>query len=100
METKTINDMRCELEQWVNLPDATPDDMIRGLYQCYKMATDTRLPQHVRSTMEYLFTTFESSNGSWDIRYQEIRALVDRGAISENDFMGEWLDSDDYENAV
>ena len=94
---KTIEDMRFELARWITLPDATPNDMIRGLWQCYKMATDERLPQHVRSTMEFLFTTFESSNGDWGLKYEEMRALVMRNAHDEHDLMGEWVDSDEMD---
>jgi hypothetical protein len=60
------------------------------------MATDERLPQHVRSTMEFLFTTFESSNGDWAIQYEAMRAQVNRNAEYDGD-MGRWMDADELD---
>lgn len=86
----TISDMRYELERFMLVPNNTPDDMILGLHQCYKMATDERLPPEFRLTLEALFSIFENSNTQWDIKYQELNAALQRGSEFDGDEVGRW----------
>jgi len=86
---KLVSDMRYELKQVnVVLPDDTPDDTTRALYQLYQMAVSDSLPQYVKSSIEFIFSLAERGNIEAMDKLAEFQHLQNRGAIAYWDEMG------------
>lgn len=86
---KLVSDMRYELKQVnVILPDDTPDDTTRALYQLYQMAISDSLPQYVKSSIEFIFSLAERGNIAAMDKLAEFQSLYNIGAMATWDGMG------------
>lgn len=86
---KLVSDMRYELEQAnAILPNDTPDDTIRALYQLYHMAISDTLPQYIKSTVEMIFSMTERGNVAAMDKLAEFQSLYNIGAMATWDGMG------------
>lgn len=86
---KLVSDMRYELEQAnAILPNDTPDDTIRALYQLYHMAISDTLPQYIKSTVEMIFSMTERGNVAAMDKLAELQHLQKNGSIAWWDEMG------------
>lgn len=95
---KLVSDMRYELERAnAILPDDTPDDTIRALYQLYQMAISDSLPQYVKSTIEVIFSMAERGNVAAMDKLAEFQSLSNRGAVAWWDEMGIPADEQSYD---
>lgn len=89
LKMKLVSDMRYELERAnAILPDDTPDDTIRALYQLYHMAISDSLPQYVKSSVEMIFSMTERGNIEAMDKLAEYQSLSNRGAVAWWDEMG------------
>lgn len=90
----TIDEMREELRKYCKVSDDVPAAHIRLLYTLYENAVMTENPNWFRKACELFFELASDGNSDWQDKLDEKDAMIFRNAFNMDDFVGEWIDTD------
>lgn len=90
----SIEDMRYELMGITKITPDTPDEHVELLWMLWQAAIDPQRPKWSRRECELWFEYAANGNDTRHLDYEGMKNSINRNASFEDDFMGEWIDSD------